>query len=117
MESHGCPAAHDVSQLSGAKVLRSGVGVQLIVFFAAISRILKKGIYGRDKHRFYPMKTKGYLQSSRWTSHEPQMQVIRFVNGRFHLYLGFLLDGWSFVCTLHGRAFFRIQMLHGRVFI
>jgi hypothetical protein len=68
------------------------VGVQLIVFFAAISGILKRGIYGRDKQRFYPMKTKGYLQSSCSASHEPQMQVIRFMNGRFQLIVTILLS-------------------------
>jgi len=31
----------------------------LIVFFAAIREILKRGIYGRDKHCFWAMKTKG----------------------------------------------------------
>lgn len=44
---------------SDCKLLRSRRGVQLIVFFRAISETLKKEIYGADKQRFCAMKTKG----------------------------------------------------------
>src|SRR5258708_3299539 len=44
---------------SDCKLLRSQGGVQLIVFFSAISETLKKEIYGSDKQCFCPMKTKG----------------------------------------------------------
>src|SRR6266481_9678809 len=44
---------------SDCKLLRSPGGVQLIVFFSAISETLKKEIYGGDKQCFCPMKTKG----------------------------------------------------------
>jgi len=46
------------SRLVAEKVLRSGQGVQLIVFFAAIREILKKEIYRGDKHCFCSLKTK-----------------------------------------------------------
>ena len=43
------------------KLLRSKESVQLIVFFAAISEILKKEIYGRDKPRLLPIENKGRM--------------------------------------------------------
>ena len=41
-----------------AKVLRADEGVQLIVFFAPIREILRKGIYGINNESFCTMKTK-----------------------------------------------------------
>jgi len=41
------------------KVLCSQRGVQLIVFFSAISETLKKEIYGGNKLHFYVLKTNG----------------------------------------------------------
>jgi hypothetical protein len=38
-------------------------GVQLIVFFAPIREILRKGIYGSDKECFWTMKTKGIFSA------------------------------------------------------
>ena len=48
---------------SDCKLLRSQGGVQLIVFFSAISETLKKEIYGDDKQCFCAVKTKGQLLS------------------------------------------------------
>jgi len=43
-------------------LLCSEVGVQLIVFLAAIKENLKTKIYGRDKQYFCSMKTKGQFE-------------------------------------------------------
>jgi len=45
------------------KLLCSEVGVQLIVFLAAIKENLKTKIYGRDKKYFCSMKTKGQFET------------------------------------------------------
>jgi hypothetical protein len=47
------------------KVLRAGVAVQLIVFFARIREILKKEIYGFDKECFAPNENKRQVEASR----------------------------------------------------
>jgi len=44
------------------KLLCSEVGVQLIVFLAAIKENLKRKIHGRDKKYFCPMKTKDQFE-------------------------------------------------------
>jgi hypothetical protein len=44
------------------KVSRSEGSVQLIVFLAAISKTLKKEIYGLDKECFCSMKTKAQFE-------------------------------------------------------
>jgi hypothetical protein len=45
-----------------AKVLRAGEGVQLIVFFAPIREILRKGIYGMNNQSFCAVKTKALAE-------------------------------------------------------
>jgi hypothetical protein len=57
-------------------------GVQLIVFFAPIREILRKGIYGGDKECFWTMKTKGIFSALRTPPWQRQMRSIRFMNNR-----------------------------------
>jgi hypothetical protein len=65
---------------SDCKLLPADASVQLIVFFVAIRETLKREIYGGDKERFCPMKTKAWFGLSHGVYSESRIQLIWFAN-------------------------------------